>query len=78
MDLAFILDSSGSVSASDFRLMLTFAANVVQAMNISSDGVRVADIVYSSTVVVHFGLNNYTTTDQVRKNFMTTEKRKQQ
>ena len=78
MDLAFILDSSSSVSASDFRLMLRFAADVVHVMNVSSDGVRVADIVYSSTVVVHFGLNNYTTTDQVGKNFMTTEKRKQQ
>ena len=76
--MAFILDSSGSVSRSDFQLMLQFAADVVDVMNVSSDGVRVADIVYSSSVRVHFDLNDYTTTDQVRSHFLTTTKSKQQ
>ena len=76
--MAFILDSSGSVSYSDFQLMLQFAADVVDVMDVSSDGVRVADIVYSSLVRVHFDLDDYTTTDQVRSQFLTTVKRKRQ
>ena len=56
--------------------MLKFAADVVDVMDVSSDGVRVADIVYSSFVRVHFDLDDYTTTDQVRSQFLTTVKRK--
>ena len=76
--MAFILDSSGSVSPSDFQLMLRFAADVVNVMDVSADGVQVADIVYSSSVRVHFDLDDYTTKDQVRRHFLTTTKRKQQ
>ena len=76
--MAFILDSSGSVSRSDFQLMLKFAADVVDVMDVSSDGVRVADIVYSSSVRVHFDLNDYTTKAQAKSHFMTTTKSKQQ
>ena len=76
--MAFILDSSRSVSRSDFQLMLQFAADVVDVMDVSSDGVRVADIVYSSLVRVHFDLDDYTTKDQVRSHFLTTVKRKRQ
>ena len=75
--MAFILDSSGSVSTSDFQLMLRFAADVVNVMDVSADGVQVADIVYSSSVRVHFDLDDYTTKDQVRSHFMSTGKRKQ-
>ena len=77
LDLVFILDSSGSVSSTDFDLMLKFAADVVDVMNVSPDATRVADIVYSSSVRVHFDFDDYTTKDQVRSNFLTTTKRKQ-
>ena len=56
--------------------MLQFAADVVDVMDVSSDGVRVADIVYSSSVMVHFDLDDYTTKDQVKSQFLTTVKRK--
>ena len=77
LDLVFILDSSGSVSYTDFDLMLKFAADVVDVMNVSPNATRVADIVYSSSVRVHFDFDDYTTKDQVRSNFLTTTKRKQ-
>ena len=77
LDLVFILDSSGSVSSTDFDLMLKFAADVADVMNVSPDATRVADIVYSSSVRVHFDFDDYTTKDQVRSNFLTTTKRKQ-
>ena len=77
LDLVFILDSSGSVSYTDFDLMLKFAADVVDVMNVSPNATRVADIVYSSSVMVHFDFDDYTTKDQVRSNFLTTTKRKQ-
>ncbi|KAK7089856.1 hypothetical protein V1264_025038 [Littorina saxatilis] len=72
LDLVFILDSSGSVGNSDYQLMLNFAADVIDAMDVSI--VRVADIVYSTTVVVHFDFNDYTTNMQARSKMLTTPK----
>nr|KAG5705795.1 hypothetical protein BaRGS_027454 [Batillaria attramentaria] len=72
MDLAFILDSSGSVSRSDFLLMLRFAADIVDVMDVSNDVVRVADIVYASSVRVEFDFNDYTSKDDLRKRILAT------
>ncbi|KAK7095218.1 uncharacterized protein [Littorina saxatilis] len=74
MDLVFILDSSGSISIADFRLMLTFAADVIDAMDVSRDAVAVADVVYSSFVNLHFDFNDYTTKDQARTLLLNTTK----
>ena len=57
--------------------MLKFAGDVADVMNVSPDATRVADIVYSSYVRVHFDFDDYTTKDQVRSHFLTTTKRKQ-
>ncbi|XP_076454803.1 uncharacterized protein LOC143289641 [Babylonia areolata] len=72
LDVAFILDSSGSVSSSDFGLMKEFAASVVDVMNVSVDAVRVADVVYSSNVLVHFDFDDYTTKAGVEAAFRST------
>ncbi|KAK7495804.1 hypothetical protein BaRGS_00013024 [Batillaria attramentaria] len=74
MDLVFILDSSGSVSPSDFQLMLRFAADVVDVMDVSPDVVRVADVVYSSSVSVQFDFNDYTGKDDLRSKILATYK----
>ncbi|KAL8625937.1 hypothetical protein ACOMHN_012529 [Nucella lapillus] len=58
LDLTFILDSSGSVTYQDFKLMRKFAASVVDAMNVSSEAVRIADIVYGTAVKVFFDFND--------------------
>lgn len=59
LDLVFILDSSGSVSSRDFTLMKKFAASVVDALDVSSQAVRVADIVFSSPAKVFFDFDDY-------------------
>ncbi|XP_076454778.1 uncharacterized protein LOC143289620 [Babylonia areolata] len=74
LDVAFILDSSGSVSYFDFGLMKQFAASVVDVMNASVDAVRVADVVYSSAVSVHFDFDDYNSTDDVKTAFNNTPK----
>ncbi|KAK7094795.1 uncharacterized protein [Littorina saxatilis] len=61
MDLAFILDSSNSISKNDFGVMRKFAADVIDAMDISADHVLVAGIVYGSTTKIQFDFNDYTT-----------------
>ena len=62
MDLVFVLDGSGSVSDSDFALMTkNFTTAVVDAMDINSGKVRIANIVYSSSVYVKFNFNMHTT-----------------
>ncbi|XP_076454779.1 uncharacterized protein LOC143289621 [Babylonia areolata] len=74
LDVAFILDSSGSITYSDFGLMKQFAASVVDVMNVSVDAVRVADVVYSGKVSVHFDFDDYTSKDGVKTAFLNTPK----
>ncbi|KAK7505145.1 hypothetical protein BaRGS_00003715, partial [Batillaria attramentaria] len=74
MDLVFILDSSGSVSYTDFDLMLHFAADIVDVMNVSSEVVRVADVVYSNTVQVEFDFDDYTDADDLKSRLLNTYK----
>ncbi|XP_076455145.1 uncharacterized protein LOC143289845 [Babylonia areolata] len=74
LDLAFILDSSGSVSVKDFGLMKQFAAHVVDVMNVSQDAIRIADIVYASTVQVFFAFNDYHSKAAVKRKLLNTMK----
>ncbi|XP_076454752.1 uncharacterized protein LOC143289600 isoform X2 [Babylonia areolata] len=74
MDLVFVLDSSDSVSSSSFVLMRSFAADVVQVMDVDGDVVRVADIVYGSHVQEEFDLNDFRTAADVRSALLTTVK----
>ncbi|XP_013404302.1 von Willebrand factor A domain-containing protein 2 [Lingula anatina] len=59
-DLVFVLDSSGSVGASNFQQMLTFVQNVVNSMEVGLDKIRVGLIKYSSSSLIEFDLNDYT------------------
>lgn len=74
MDLVFILDSSGSVSYSDFALMRAFAADVVDVMDVGPNAVRVADIVFSTDVLVEFDFQNYTSKASIRAHLNATRK----
>ncbi|KAK7095220.1 uncharacterized protein [Littorina saxatilis] len=74
MDLLFLLDSSGSVSSSDFQLMLKFAADVIDAMPISTESVLVAGISFSSSVQIHFNFNDYSTKAQARSKMLNINK----
>ncbi|XP_046338542.2 uncharacterized protein LOC124119916 [Haliotis rufescens] len=50
LDLAFILDGSGSVSTSDFNHMIKFVKNVTKKLDISKDEVKVSTVEYGSSV----------------------------
>jgi hypothetical protein len=76
MDIVYVLDASGSVSSSDFSLMRQFAADVATVMDVNGDNVRIADIVYSSSAVVHFDFDDHTTTSAVRTDLLATPKSK--
>ena len=52
LDLAFVLDSSGSVSDQDYERSKNFTADVLDGFTIGDGGVRVAVIAFSSTVIV--------------------------
>ncbi|XP_005095267.2 uncharacterized protein LOC101861943 [Aplysia californica] len=65
LDIAFILDSSGSLAPSDFNLSKGFANGVVNSFNVAPDTVKVAVITFSSAVKEEFNFNRYTTTSSV-------------
>lgn len=64
VDLAFVLDSSTSVTKPNFRLMLDFVKQIVYFADLDSGNVRVATVVYSSDVQVSFFLKDYTSRQQ--------------
>ncbi|GAB1606677.1 type VI, alpha, partial [Argonauta hians] len=58
-DIVFLLDSSGSVGASNFQKMLQFVENMVNGFDVGKDSVRIGVASFSSTPVQHFALNKY-------------------
>lgn len=60
LDVAFLIDSSGSIRPKDWINMRTFIKQVVEAIDVSQDGSHVAAISYSSTPTVDFKFNSFT------------------
>lgn len=60
VDVAFLLDSSGSISRRNWKLLLDFVKSSVEAFNVSPSGSHVASISYSSHAVVDFRFNTLT------------------
>ena len=56
MDLAFILDSSGSVGSYNFQQVKNFVKNVVDFFNIGVSGTHVAVVTYSTYPKLEFNL----------------------
>lgn len=58
VDVAFLVDSSGSIRFRDYRKMKTFVSKMVEKFNISPAGSRVAVVQYSTraTTVIRFGV----------------------
>lgn len=63
-DMVFVLDSSGSISDSNFDLSLDFAARVVEAMSIP-EPLRVAALIYASSPVIEFNFSKEQTSTGV-------------
>lgn len=59
IDLAFLIDGSGSVGRTNFRRCLSFIQNVIRGFKISPRHTRVASEVYSSTPRRTFPFTRY-------------------
>ena len=59
IDLIFVLDSSGSVGASNFQNVINFAANLVRQLQIGPDNTRVGLVRFATSATVLFHLNAY-------------------
>ena len=66
VELAFILDSSGSVGSSNFGQVKNFVKNVVDFFNIGSSGTHVAVVTYSTYTRLEFNLKAYYTKSQIK------------
>ena len=60
VDLAFVVDSSGSISRRNWKLMLAFVKDAISALDVSPKGSHVASVSYSSTAKVDFRFNTLT------------------
>lgn len=58
MDLTFVIDSSGSISPSDFQKIIIFMENIVNNLEIGENKTRVGIINYSNTVIPVAKLNS--------------------
>lgn len=65
IDLAFLIDGSGSVGRGNFRRCLSFIQNVVRGFKISPRYTRIAAEVYSSTPRRTFSFTRYSNAYQV-------------
>ena len=66
MDLAFILDSSGSVGSYNFQKIKDFVKNVVDFFNIGSSGTHVAVVTYSTYTKLEFNLKAHHTKSAIK------------
>ena len=58
VDVVFVLDSSASLSATDFDKVKNFTRKVIQGFDIDNGKVKVAVLKYSSVPNLIFGLDN--------------------
>ena len=66
VDLAFILDSSGSVGGYNFNKIKTFVKNVVDFFNIGSSGTHVAVVTFSTSTRLEFNLKAHYTKSAIK------------
>ncbi|XP_036362498.1 cartilage matrix protein-like [Octopus sinensis] len=58
-DIVFVLDSSRSVTQTDFKKELDFVSSFVKDMDISSDKVQIGVVTFSDNVKTEFELNKF-------------------
>ncbi|XP_060084215.1 uncharacterized protein LOC132563474 [Ylistrum balloti] len=67
IDLVFVVDSSASLSPSDFDITKQFVKDVVDQFDIGPQTARVAVVEFSTAVSASFLLNQFDTKDAVKK-----------
>ncbi|XP_066300013.1 collagen alpha-3(VI) chain-like [Branchiostoma lanceolatum] len=65
LDLIFLLDGSGSITAPNFELVKSFTYSVSRNFDISPNATRIGVAQYSDTNSLEFNLNRYSTKDEV-------------
>lgn len=60
-DLIFLLDGSFNVGKTNFPYVRDFVTNVVNSLDVGSDGIRVGLVQFSDTPVTEFSLDTYQT-----------------
>jgi len=66
IDLAFLVDSSSSLSPDDFTRAKNFAGKIVEASNVNANGVRVAFVTFSTGYTAYMTFNQYQTSADVK------------
>ena len=69
MDIAFIIDSSGSIGRKNWELMKRFVKSIVSKLDVRSSAVRVAAIVYSTNPQVVMLFRYFQGTDEINSLF---------
>ena len=59
-DITFVVDTSGSISATSFQYIREFIEDIVVEMDISPNNSRVAVILFNNRARLHFNLNQFT------------------
>ncbi|XP_012940906.1 uncharacterized protein LOC101864238 [Aplysia californica] len=67
LDMAFVLDASGSIDTSEYRQSKKFTSDVLRDFNVAADSVRVALTTFSNGVVERIHFLDYNTTESLRK-----------
>ena len=62
-DIAFIVDSSGSIGRRNWARMLQFLKDMVKAFNVGPDKTHIAVVAYSTGAKVEFRFNTLTDSD---------------
>lgn len=70
VDLAFIIDASGSIGSRNFLKILEFVAKIVDAFEIQENGTHVGVIHYSDGAFVDFDFNKFTGDDLNKENIV--------
>lgn len=55
--LAFLIDSSGSISRRNWKLMIAFIKDAIDAFDVSPKGTHIASVSYSTKAVVDYRFN---------------------
>ncbi len=65
MDLAFIVDSSGSIRNERFPIVKDFIVSILQELDVRQDRTRVGMVYWSDNAQLGFYLNQYTAKQDV-------------
>ena len=68
-DIAFVIDSSGSIGRSNWGRMKRFLKAIVSKLDVSPDATHISAIAYSNNPEVVYRFNDRQGTDEVNKAF---------